>query len=164
MKFVFWTLMILVTQAQAQPLPRERELIAIIEEGTRQEFDELVKVFWANAGRRGTDEDRKLAMDAIKGIVYNKAYAQYFCTTIEVAAKRADLSKVEACIKDRMKHKITNFKITTQYTATVAPHSMKCEMQARLFAAEIEFPPFEFLKDASLYDYEKMNDCYLNGR
>jgi hypothetical protein len=29
--------------------------------------------------------------------------------------------------------------------------------------AEIEFPPFDFLKgeDVFLYDFKKMNDCYL---
>ena len=40
-----------------------------------------------------------------------------------------------------------------------------CELKSRLFDAEIEFPPFDFLKQSggrdNLYDYNLMNQCLL---
>jgi hypothetical protein len=39
-------------------------------------------------------------------------------------------------------------------------------MRARLFEAEIDFPPFDFLKgdDIGLFDFVKLNACYLDKR
>jgi hypothetical protein len=51
------------------------------------------------------------------------------------------------------------YKLATQYFSTVAPRGGRCEMQARLFEAETEFPPYSFLGDAQLLDHARLADC-----
>jgi len=44
---------------------------------------------------------------------------------------------------------------------------IKCELKARLFDAEIEFPPFDFLQlsdgQNALLDFKALNACLLSG-
>jgi hypothetical protein len=39
----------------------------------------------------------------------------------------------------------------------------RCEMRARLFGGELEFPPFDFLNgdEPTLFDFEKWHACLL---
>ena len=39
----------------------------------------------------------------------------------------------------------------------------QCEMRARLFDGELEFPPFDFLNgdEPALFDFEKWHECLL---
>ena len=54
--------------------------------------------------------------------------------------------------------------ITTDYASVVLRRTAKCELKARMFEAEIEFPPFEFLKTSGtgLMDFKVMNACLLS--
>jgi len=56
-----------------------------------------------------------------------------------------------------------NYKIWDDYVKSVEPMAAtQCEMRARLFDAELEFPPFDFLKgELALFDFEKLNACVI---
>ena len=94
---------------------------------------------------------------------------------MKVAAAEAAPSGGEPIQKMRSCHEKRNFaqrdtvKILTQYYALFVSNKDKakeCEQQSRLFEAEIEFPPFDFLKQSdgrdNLYDYSLMNQCLLS--
>ena len=56
-----------------------------------------------------------------------------------------------------------NYKIWADYVKSTEPMvAQRCEMGARLFDAELEFPPFDFLKEElALFDFEKLNACVI---
>ena len=54
----------------------------------------------------------------------------------------------------------------SDYVAVIGRERLaKCEMQSRLFDAEIEFPPYDFLKRNGifLFDFAKYNACVTSN-
>jgi hypothetical protein len=112
----------------------------------------------------GDHQRRDLAKDAIKDLFYNKAYHLYVC-----AKSNDEWKTVQLCYDQHNKEMVKGIKIMTQYTSLLASKGTKeaeCELKARLFDAELEFPAFDFLKRVSgpdaLYDYTLMSACFLN--
>jgi hypothetical protein len=93
-------------------------------------------------------------------VFYNKAYNQYRCVLLHPTS----FAEASACSQKANRAIATYVQLTTQYFSTVAVRSPKCEMQARLFEAEIEFPPYSFLKGkgAKLFDHARMVECLRN--
>ena len=154
-------------------------LRSIAEKQTKEAFDQAVSKFRKAAQEKDSHvlqkgpNDMERTIDAIKSLYYNDAYSLYIC--MKMAAAEAAPSGDEPIQKMRSCHEKRNFaqrytvKILTQYYSLFTSNKEKakeCEQQSRLFDAEIEFPPFDFLKQSdgrdNLYDYRLMNQCLLS--
>jgi hypothetical protein len=113
----------------------------------------------------GTDEKTAdLAMQGVEFLLYNQAYYAYSC--LKLFGPNADKDKYEKCVSDSNARQIKYTKIA-DYVMTIPPQvHLRCEMKSRLFDAEDEFPPFAFFRwkhKLHLFDFEKLNNCYLNN-
>ncbi len=115
-------------------------------------------------------QEMEVATDGIRMLFYNKAYNQYFCfsTLLVQPGKTAD--DALACAYARNIELAKHVKIVSDYEALIkskAAKATQCFLKSRLFDAEIEFPPFDFLrtsdgKDNTLYDYKALNLCLIS--
>jgi hypothetical protein len=87
-------------------------------------------------------------------LMYNMAYIKYSCTIASASAPGA-----QACLKKSGEQFLILYRLATDYSALLSGSNLQCDMQARLFEAEIEFPPFSFWKDSKLYDATRMIAC-----
>jgi hypothetical protein len=102
-----------------------------------------------------TKAEQIMAADAWKRMLYQEAYGQYRCVTTS-----SSFAEAEECMKRAGADLVILYRLITQHGPLVADRSARCEMQSRLFDAEIEFPPFSFLKGATkLYDLARMFEC-----
>jgi hypothetical protein len=101
-----------------------------------------------------TPSERSMAAGALKLMLYNQAYGQYRCLTTS-----ASWAEAEECNKRVGRDIAIYFRLATDHFSAVAGRSDQCEMQTRMFEAEIEFPPFPFLQGAQLYDIPRMVEC-----
>ena len=139
-----------------------------IEKAARFEFDTLMEQVFAH--KNGSDEQRKAAIAGIKLAMYNKSYINFKCllTAIydaqEADRETLDETKLEHCAKGPLSQLYTNYKMLVDYRKAMEPITAKrCEMRARLFDSELEFPPFDFLNgdEPALFDFEKWHECLL---
>ena len=75
-----------------------------------------------------------------------------------------DETKLEDCAKGPLSQLYTNYKLLVGNREAIEPMIAKqCEMRARLFDGELEFPPFDFLNgdEPELFDSEKWHACLL---
>ena len=166
----------------ATPLIAEegnQALRSIAEQQTKDAFDQAVSKFRKAAQEKDPHvfdkepNDMERVIDAIKSLYYNDAYSLYIC--MKVAAAETAPSGDESiqtkrnCYEKRNSAQRNTVKILMQYTSLFTRNKEKakqCELKSRLFDAEIEFPPFDFLKQSdgrdNLYDYSVMNQCLLS--
>jgi hypothetical protein len=118
-----------------------------------------------------TPKDAESVTDFFKGKFYNAAYSQYHCT--KVAMQQSSLSATEqfdyadTCYRKAQQDYAKTMKIISQYEALLKATDPRkeaaCELKARLFDAEFEFPPYDFLKQSVgqdiLYDYAIFSSC-----
>jgi hypothetical protein len=154
-------------------------LRSIAEQQTKDAFDQAVSKFRKAAQEKDSHvfdkepNDMERVIDAIKSLYYNDAYSLYIC--MKVAAAETAPSGDESiqtkrnCYEKRNSAQRNTVKILMQYTSLFTRNKEKakqCELKSRLFDAEIEFPPFDFLKQSdgrdNLYDYSLMNQCLLS--
>jgi hypothetical protein len=152
--------------------PRPEQFVrSELETAAQLEYDMLRgQVFEHKAG---SDEQRRAAMVRIKWILYNKSYINFKCLVAAIydaqAARRqtVDDAKLEDCAKSLISQLYMNYKIWADYVKSTEPMVAKrCEMGVRLFDAELEFPPFDFLvkgelAELALFDFEKLNACVI---
>jgi hypothetical protein len=84
----------------------------------------------------------------------------------EASRGTLDETKLEDCAKDPLSQLYTNYKILVYYRKALEPITAKrCEMRARLFDGELEFPPFDFLNgdEPALFDFGTWHACLLGG-
>ena len=162
-----------VTLAVREPLlvegkSPEQFVRSEIEKAARLEFDMLMEQLFAH--ERGSDEQRKVAIARIKLAMYNKSYINFKCwlsaifDAQETGRETLDQTKLEDCAKGPLSQLYTNYKIWVDYRRAMEPITAKrCEMRARLFDGELEFPPFDFLNgnEPTLFDFEKWHACLL---
>jgi len=148
----------------------------IIEPQIKEEFEKDLSLFREEALKNDprflekNSRDVELVTDEIKSRFYNKAYNLYVC--VKTLAADASLSNDErskrlpGCYLDRNKELAKNFKMMTEYLSlfmSQAGKTEQCMLKSRLFDAEIEFPPFDFLKQSNgrdaLYNYPLLNTC-----
>jgi hypothetical protein len=141
------------TAAQTLSADRKKQLREYIQGDIAKETDELVKTFLAET--KGSEDELRLGVEAIKDMLYNKAYNQYRCVLIHPTSA----SEINECFVMAIRQMAIYHKLAADYFSTIAKRSRQCEMQTRLFEAEIEFPPYSFLGNAQLFDYARMNEC-----
>lgn len=110
---------------------------------------------------RPSAQQLKMSEDGIRLVFYNKAYAVYACVknAIELL-ENIDLKACEAKMSAQLN---MNMKLSDYIDAVGDRAAIRCEMQSRLFQEELEFPPFEFLEGARLFDYDKLNACIMSS-
>ena len=103
--------------------------------------------------KKADPHDREAGTEGIKMLYYNKAYIIYHCLSWQMVSHH--LLPPRAYDKDGLaltkpsSNKRKALEIATQYYALMLKNGEKemgCELKSRLLDAEIEFPPFEFLK------------------
>ena len=166
----------------ATPLIAEdgnQALRSIAEEQTKDAFDQAISKFRKAAQEKNShvfdkeSNDMERVIDAIKSLYYNDAYSLYICMKVAAAetAPSGDKSiqTMRNCHEKRNSAQRNTVKILMQYNSLFMRNKEKakqCELKSRLFDAEIEFPPFDFLKQSdgrdNLYDYSLMNQCLLS--
>ncbi|MCG6203385.1 hypothetical protein LPW26_01930 [Rhodopseudomonas sp. HC1] len=100
----------------------------------------------------------RLAIQGLQTNYYNLSYIMYSCFISSLATTVDD---IDPCRKKKI--------VAMAKTSGLAEYSVareksgRCEMGARIFEAEVEFPPFEFLAfdGNSLFDFDKLNRCLL---
>ena len=161
MWLVILVLLVVGSPVMAQsPTPEmKRSLRAFLEPEIAKETEAALRDFMTAARARGTDEspDLPLALSGVKSLVYNSAYARYRCMLENI--RSPDLAG--ECYRKAILELYASYKIFTEYTAQVAPRSKRCQLEARLFEAELEFPPYKFLEGEgmNLYDHGRMAAC-----
>ena len=164
----------------ATPLIAEegnQALRSIAEKQTKDAFDQAVSKIREAAQEKNSQDkesnDVERVIDAIKSLYYNDAYSLYICMKVAAAetAPSGDesIQKMRNCHEKRNSAQRNTVKILMQYNSLFMRNKEKakqCELKSRLFDAEIEFPPFDFLKQSdgrdNLYDYSLMNQCLLS--
>lgn len=141
--------------AQTLSSDHKKVLRDMLETDFAKETQTAIEEFFAEAKNKGTEEERRLAIRGIKGMLYNKAYNQYRC----ILAHPTSFPDVQECSAKANRDLAVYFRLATQYFSTVAKRSMQCEMQSRLFEEEIDFPPYPFFEGARLFDHARMTEC-----
>jgi hypothetical protein len=131
------------------------ELRLLLEPSVRGDFEAALKTLEAKIKPGMPENEVKMAKEGLQSLSYNKAYNHYRCY-LEHAPS---VEKGDECIQERVKHFLVYNNLTRDYFSSVAGRTKQCEMQSRLFEAEIEFPPYSFLKGAHLFDFQHMNEC-----
>jgi hypothetical protein len=141
--------------AQLRTEEGKQRIRKILESEFSAKTEELLSALKAETKRNGaTESEQRMAADGMKTMLYNQAYGQYHCYTTS-----ASVAEAEECSKRVGRDIVIFYRLVTQHSPAVASRSARCEMQSRLFDAEIEFPPISFLKDAKLYDLPRMIEC-----
>jgi hypothetical protein len=182
-RLVVASLLLAVSACQpsiAQPNDDDaKRLRPFIERQMKQEFDAGIADFMKLALSNNPhfldkqDHEVELAKDAVKGLFYNKAYHLYVCAKSIGVGWRVlsddEWKKVQLCYDQHNKEMLKGIKIMTQYTSLLASKAAKeeeCELKARLFDAELDFPPFDFLRRSDgadkLFDFAVMTACFLS--
>src|ERR1700686_655079 len=81
------------TAAQTLSADQKKELREVIQGDIAKETDEAVKKFLAQA-KKGPEDELRLAIEGIKGMLYNKAYNQYRCVLMHPTSA----SEINECI------------------------------------------------------------------
>ena len=147
-----------VGSASAQGASDEwrKGLRAALESDYKKITEDSIKELFAHQPG-ASEKEKSLAIQGIKTMLYNKAYGQYRCALANPTAPQQ--------IKECSQKQAETLAFYSQLIASVvAPRSMKCEMQHRLFEAETEFPPFSFFGEAQLYDFAELIECYRTER
>jgi hypothetical protein len=127
----------------------------------RAEYEKLVQSL---RPERGTQKDYEIAVTGTKMLVYNKAYIYYSCIMSLGPSGNFTNEQLSRCVEEKMRPVKRWFGLGANYASVIGDQrSVRCEMRTRMFEAELEFPPYDFLKDkeVALYDVAKMNECLL---
>ncbi|MGE0677722.1 hypothetical protein [Pseudolabrys sp.] len=142
--------------AQEAPMARKLRVRNEIEQMIRAQYD------WMISQMKPSDEATKqMAIEGLKGLSYMKAYAMYKC-----AVSWETQSKKMECLAENEKALRRFFRLS-DYASVVPPErQFRCEMKNRLYDAEVEFPPFEFLRSqrSRLLDQQKFFECMTGDK
>ena len=138
---------------------------ALLENVVREEIDQARKTLFERAKERYPSDFKKqeMAVEGLKFVFYNKAYIYYSCAR-SLKGNFAGQPFFD-CASDRLQGAQEAIKLS-EYTSLLGnPMILRCELKARLFKAEIEFQPYDFLvrehNGNALVDFEKLNACLL---
>ena len=120
---------------------------AMVQERTREDFDQLKN--------KQRDKD---AIDAIKMLLYNKAYIYYACL-VSIGREKFSDKAVAECVQEPMTELMAGLSKAKDYSGN--PKAAACETKARLTKEEGDFPPYDFLAgdDVHLLDFKAMRTC-----
>ena len=104
----------------------------------------------------------KGAIDAIKMLLYNKAYIYYACL-VSIGREKFSDKAVAECVLEPMTELMAGLSKAKEYSGN--PKAAACETKARLIKEEAEFPPYDFLAgdDVHLLDFKAMRTCLTAG-
>ncbi len=143
----------------------------IVKQAVQEDFDSMVALAKKNTKDSGKAFSAEL-LNALKYLGYQKAYIYYVCTkeTIGQLPSNADIEEVlksgelrSSCVDRRLAEAAKTPKLYEYPHARLRASS--CEMKWRLYDAEREFPPYDFLqtKDSRLIDHQNYNSCLMEG-
>lgn len=158
MKSIAILLMLLVgggAFAQTLSSERRKELRGILENDFAKQTENAVAEMLRLSKGGGTPEERQEAIKGVKSLMYNKAYNLYRCALLHPTS----LSDAEECSSNANREMLVLFNLISSYSSLIAKRSLRCEMETRLFKAEIDFPPFSYMGEAHLFDHERMVEC-----
>ena len=118
-----------------------------------RQTDQDLKEFFAKA-KQGTHEDMQLAAQGIKSMLYNVAYSKYRCILENVDSAQ----NTQLCFEKARREQMMWVE-SVRSTGMIAPVGVRCDTESRLFGAEIEFPPYSFFGEASLFDFARLTEC-----
>ena len=120
---------------------------AMVEERSREDFEQLKN--------KQRDKD---AIDAIKMLLYNKAYIYYACL-VSIGREKFSDKAVAECVQEPMTELMAGLSKAKDYSGN--PKAAACETKARLVKEEADFPPYDFLAgdDVHLLDFKAMRTC-----
>ena len=99
-------------------------------------------------------------------LIYNKAYIYYSCIVSLGPAATTD-EVISDCVNEPIAETIAANNFMTDYLPLIErnPKALKCELKTRLFKAEVEFPPYNFLlgEGIHLYDFKEMRACLISS-
>ena len=105
-------------------------------------------------------------------LYYNRAYIFFSCfLSLDPALALGDTAKTQQalsdCVREPLKEMTASLKLVTDYGPLFLrnPKAMKCELKARLFKAELEFPAYDFLASDKvyLYDHKTLGACLISS-
>lgn len=139
---------LLAAPAAAQTGDTDRKAArAMVEDVTRQDLEQLKN--------KQRDKD---ALDAIKMLLYNKAYIYYACL-VSIGREKFSDKAVGECVQEPMTELMAGLSKAKEYSGN--PKAAACETKARLVNEEAEFPPYDFLagEGVHLLDFKAMRTC-----
>jgi len=119
----------------------------MVEDVTRQDLKQLKN--------KQRDKD---ALDAIKMLLYNKAYIYYACL-VSISREKFSDKAVGECVQEPMTELMAGLSKAKEYSGN--PKAAACETKARLAKEEAAFPPYDFLAGdgVHLFDFKAMRTC-----
>jgi hypothetical protein len=108
----------------------------------------------AKINPKATEQQREDVTNVLKLVQYNKIYVAYRC----VLASPSDKDAILVC-QTKFLNELRRF---SRLIYTIRRKRInECKMRHRLYEAEIEFPPYEFLKGpiSHLFDLSKFDEC-----
>jgi hypothetical protein len=155
--FLFWLVVVLeilvaaTSFSYSQERTAQQVLLRIVLESTaKAEFDAQV----AAINPKANEQQRENVTNALKLVEYNRIYGAYTCMLASPRGKDAILACQAKFLKELRRFSVL--------ISTITRERIKgCETRHRLFEAEIEFPPYGFLKGpiSHLFDLSKFNEC-----
>jgi hypothetical protein len=138
-------------------------LRAEMERDSQKEFEEMKKEAWKRSKDQNPSvEVRNMADNFMKMIFYNRKYNEYLCVTTTLTG---DTEVFAQCINGRSAQIAKFIKMADYIPSLDPPKANRCEVLSRMFEAEFEFPPFDYLKGEriNLFDFEKFNECLMRA-
>jgi hypothetical protein len=131
-------------------IPQQVLLRIVLESTAKAEFDARV----AAINPKANEQQRENVTNALKLVEYNRIYGAYTCMLASPRDKDAILTCQAKFLKELRRFSVLISTITRE-------RIRECETHHRLFEAEIEFPPYEFLKGpiSHLFDLSKFDEC-----
>jgi hypothetical protein len=139
-----------------------RAVKGFLEERARQSLAKFWEAFVNESGKDGrpmpSEKEKSDALDGVKLLTYNQAYSGYSCF------KQFGLGeKLDECNRTAAEELVRFMGLSRYDRLTTGRQSAICEMKSRLFVAEAEFPPYDFLKGAQLFNFKQLNECLLEN-
>jgi hypothetical protein len=125
-------------------------LRVVLENEAKAAFDRRIAAINPKANK----QQREDVTNALRLAEYNRIYGAYTC----MLASPWDKDAILTCQKKFLKE-LRRFE---RLISTIGRERIvECEMRHRLYEAEIEFPPYEFLKGpiSHLFDLSKFDEC-----
>ena len=99
-------------------------------------------------------------------LAYNKAYIYYSCL-LSLGPPATTEEAILDWVQNLIAEAVATNNLTIQYISLFErnPKAVKCELKARLFKEELEFPPYDFLvgEGIYLYDHKVMRACLISS-
>ncbi len=167
---VFAVIFELYAQCCAAQFGGNDEIRSYVEQYIRPQYEDTISGLMQLPNAKTVDASvLQTATDGMKGMFYNKAYNIYRCMKQEEKQPSSRstgdrLTHVLECSQAPNRELAKGFKLITDYGEVIQGNpkgTVGCFAKSRIFEGELDFPPFDFLKQANgrndLYDYSVLS-------